>query len=517
MASRGFGVTDARILQFCLDGDWKKDGQNLIYTPRVISETEIDRFLRKEKLITTDHRVQIRAHLDRLVEEGWLYKAENNYMYIQIELLEMSMLLLFIATYDPERVNALMSNSTFKQSWKLFRDSLFFNIDPFTQKFEPENQEKSVKIVIKKPPSGSENIEKILLNKNRKKTIEETIKSLEHENKEFRYYLLADPFANKEVCDIFSNISFRHKLETIDPLMSRSRYSDRRLKSKLLRLAWRLKLYKVGIRLKSDLDLWKLTSVSYNEWSDPILSALEKKYLSSKRFAVFLSSLIVSGAMYRYHLFHKDSKLILSFSYRAIFTEMLLTHPVNLLTLLEKVLPKDYIEDINFVNYLSRIHVKPDSSKNEWQPVYALPYSNHGGLPSGHPGSYPLIALALLIHGSIECDENLSVLSEAIGDEEIKKIEQNSFPEKELYEKGLEYYFSLKDFIFKQELPSIEQELQARTDKVVKISKRIKNIVESDKTSESESTLKELLTEINLIRFLNDLENLWQSDPEYEV
>ena len=250
MSSPGFGKTDASILLFCFNGKWRREGNKTTYTSEFKTETEIDRFLRKSKLIRTDVGTQLNNHLTRLVNEGWLQKTENKYWFPQFELLGISLLILFVATYDPESLEELMSRNVFKESWRFFRGSLFYDIYPFTQEKKSDEINAEIKTVIVEPPNGTENVERILRSKERRKTIEETIGKMQHENSDFNYYLLANPFTNRKLCDILADISLNHRVGSMEELLETKKYADRSLRAQLSRIGWKLGMEKIVLILR---------------------------------------------------------------------------------------------------------------------------------------------------------------------------------------------------------------------------------------------------------------------------
>lgn len=516
MPSPGFGRNEVKILLFCFNGKWEENDKKLEYTPELKKEVEIDRFLRKEKLIGTDVANQLNKHLSRLVKEGWLHKEDDKYCYIRIELLGLSMLLLFVATYDPDSIEELLVKPAFKESWNYFKDTLFYDIYPFTQKYDLEGTVKSIRTEILEPPIGSENIEDLLNSKERRRTIQETIKKLEHEHKEFRYYLLANPFENREVCDLLSDLSLKHHLEFVENIKGSHKFSDRSIKSRLSRFGWRIGLDRLGLNLKADLNIWKTGTYLYDDWANPILSALESKFFSSKKFAVYVSTLVVSGSLYRYVLHHNEAKVELPISYRAISTELMLTHPINLVPLLGYYLNEKKPKELDAVDRLGRILVRPDPTKSVWQPVYALPYRYNSTLPAGHPGAYPLIALAILIHGSIESDETLYAVSGVIGEEAKNLIEKNSFSGVELPMKAIDYYFSLRDFILKDAHPLIDLELKERVSRLKELEEHFNQAQKSNRTKEIAAIRKniesELTSQFIMFHFERPDSDDWDSD-----
>lgn len=485
MPSPGFGRTEVKLLLFCFNGNWTNEEKKLIYTPERKSEVEIDRFVRYEKLIKTDVKAQLNKHLSHLVREGWLRNDDGKYWYAKINSLGLSLLLLFVATYDPNGLEELLAKPAFKESWDLFKNSLFFDIYPFSHKYNLEGSEKSIQTEIEDAPNGSESIDILLNNKERRRTIQETIKKLQHESGDFRYYLLANPFEDRNICDALSDLSFKHQLESAHSVIRSAKFEDRRIKTRLSRFSWIMGINKLGLKLNDNLNIWKTVPYLYDEWSNPILRALKSKFFSSKKFAIYLSTLVVSGSMYRYYLKHNDSNISLPVSFRAIVTELMLTHPISLIPLLGIYLEEKKPEELDIIYRLGRILVRPDPSRSTWQPVYALPYRYNSALPAGHPYSHPLIALSILIHGSMENDETIAAVSGIIGEETKDLIEKNSFPAEELPLKALNYYFSLRDFIMKNAFPMIEEEMKERTT-------RFKELIENFESAEKKNNFKEL-------------------------
>lgn len=508
MPSPGFGRTEVEILLFCFNGKWTNEERTSTYAPDLKSEVEIDRFVRNEKLIKTDVKIQLNKHLTHLVKEGWLQYENDKYWYSKIDLLGLSLLLLFVATYKANGLEELLSKPLFKESWNLFKDSLFYDIYPFTEKYDLEGTEKSIRTEIAEAPIGSESIDILLNSKDRRRTIQETIKKLQHESGDFRYYLLANPFENRALCDVLADLSLKHQLESVEKSMESPRFIDRRVRSKLSRFGWTIGLKKLGVNLNEDLSLWKIRSLPYDEWSNPLLAALESKFFSSKKFAIYLSTLVASGSMYRYLLKNNEANISLPVSFRAIATELMLTHPIDLIPLLGSYLNEKKPEELDTINRLGRILVRPDPSKNTWQPVFALPYRYNSTLPAGHPGSHPLIALAILIHGSIENDETISAISGIIGEKAKDLIEQNSFPAAELPKKALSYYFSLRDFVLKDALPLIEYEMKDRVFRFKELKDNIEHAKRNKDFKELEELLKGLDREITRTKITHHMEGM---------
>lgn len=518
MSSPGSGVTDAKIILFCLKGSWEKTKEELKYTPVGRTENEIDRFVRKNKLITTDVETQLKKHLHKLVEDQWLIVKDNFYQYIQVDLLGISSLLLFVATYDPNDLDQLMSNIVFKNCWYVFRDSLFYNIHPFRTEFSSEPDRIQTSLIALKPPPGSNNIDSIVNNSDRKRTVKETIRTLKHEKSNFKYYFLRDPFKDVGVSDLLSRIALEHRIESIGPYTREPIFADRSVKAKMKRVAWNLKLNRFGVKLKPNLDLWKIEGGNYSEWENPILSVLEKKFLSNKRFALFVSTLVLSGASFSHSIYERNATPELSVGFKAIATELLLLNPISLLPLLERIngLEEKSLEEIHLVNDLGHRLVRPDPSKTVWQPVFALPYGSKSSLPTGHSYGHPMMALAILIHGALECDENLLILDDIIGHEARRAIEQNGFPHEELIDKVIEYYFSLRHFTLCCEIDPVLQEMKDRLERTKELNRKLELAMKTQIYGKTDGLIEEILGELKRLQSLNEYEVAWSREPKLE-